>query len=211
MAEHIRYALGESSLGTLLAARSEHGLVAFAFSDERDENIKHLQERFPGAVISEDCDLLRETMMALSALVDHPGRQLEIPLDIRGTDYQKRVWALLRQIPPGTTTYYGDRCSAWRARCSQRDRGDCQQPDRDPDPVPPRGEEGRVPFRLSWRRAAQTCIADAGATGERVRTMLRIAGLAGGGLDAHVEPRHPVAEGNDDDQRLRSACRGTGK
>ena len=117
MAEHLRYALGESSLGTLLAARSEHGLVAFAFSDERDENIKHLQERFPGAVISEDCDLLRETMIALSALVDHPERHLDIPLDIRGTDYQKRVWALLRQIPPGTTTYYG----AIAAQLGERD------------------------------------------------------------------------------------------
>jgi len=53
----------------------------------------------------------------LSALVDHPERELDVPLNFRGTDFQKRVWALLRQIPLGTRTYYG----AIAAQLGERD------------------------------------------------------------------------------------------
>ena len=56
-------------------------------------------------------------MIALSTRSIIPERQLDIPLDIRATDYQKRVWALLRQIPPGTTMYYG----AIAAQLGERD------------------------------------------------------------------------------------------
>ena len=50
---------------------------------------------------------LAETIAALVRLVDHPGQDPAIPLDIHGTDYEKKVWNLLRRIPPGTTTSYG--------------------------------------------------------------------------------------------------------
>jgi AraC family transcriptional regulator of adaptative response/methylated-DNA-[protein]-cysteine methyltransferase len=107
MSEHIRYAWGQSSLGEFIAARSEQGLVAFEFSDKRDETIERLRARFPGALIQEDDEALRGTVDALSAVVDHPERPSDLALDIRGTGYQKRVWELLCQIPAGTTTHYG--------------------------------------------------------------------------------------------------------
>ena len=107
MSEHIRYAWGDSTLGTFVAARSGKGLVAFEFSDERDETMERLRERLPDATLTEDREALRDIVDALSVIVDHPHRQAELALDMRGTEYQQRVWELLRRIPPGSTTTYG--------------------------------------------------------------------------------------------------------
>jgi len=107
MTEHIHYAFGQSSLGEFLAASSEQGLVVFEFVDERGRRVQRLRERFPDAELSEDSAGLRDTLVALSASVDHPERPCTLPLDIRGTDFQKRVWEVLQRIPAGETTYYG--------------------------------------------------------------------------------------------------------
>ncbi len=107
MSEQIRYAWGDSSLGRFIAAASERGLVVFEFSDDHDDTLERLHAGFPGAAIIEDAASLRDTVEALSAVIDHPERPCDLALDIRGTDYQKQVWALLRQIPPGATTNYG--------------------------------------------------------------------------------------------------------
>jgi AraC family transcriptional regulator of adaptative response/methylated-DNA-[protein]-cysteine methyltransferase len=107
MSEHIRYAWGQSSLGEFIAARSEQGLVAFEFSDQRDETIKRLRARFPDAVVTEDHEALRDMIDILSDIVDHPEHRPDLALDVRGTDYQKRVWEILRQIPAGSRTNYG--------------------------------------------------------------------------------------------------------
>jgi AraC family transcriptional regulator, regulatory protein of adaptative response / methylated-DNA-[protein]-cysteine methyltransferase len=107
MTEHIRYAFGQSSLGEFLAASSEQGLVVFEFVDAKDRRVQRLRERFPGAELSEDFAALRDTLAALSESVDHPERPCTLALDIRGTDFQRRVWEILRRIPAGETTYYG--------------------------------------------------------------------------------------------------------
>lgn len=107
MTEHIRYAFGQSSLGEFLAACSEQGLVAFEFVDEKGRRVQRLMERFPDAELSEDSASLQKTLAALSASVDHPERPCALALDIRGSDFQKRVWEILRRIPAGETTYYG--------------------------------------------------------------------------------------------------------
>ncbi|HEY2871471.1 MAG TPA: methylated-DNA--[protein]-cysteine S-methyltransferase, partial [Reyranella sp.] len=69
--------------------------------------VKHLQARFPNVALTEHPAAMAETIVALARLVDHPGRDPGLPLDIHGTDYEKKVWDLLRRIPPGTTTSYG--------------------------------------------------------------------------------------------------------
>jgi AraC family transcriptional regulator of adaptative response/methylated-DNA-[protein]-cysteine methyltransferase len=107
MSEHIRYAWGCSSLGDFLAAASDRGLVAFEFVDERGAILEALHSRFPHAVIEEDGAALADTAEKLAWIVDHPEHDPGIPLDIRGTDYQKRVWEILRGIPAGRTTNYG--------------------------------------------------------------------------------------------------------
>lgn len=101
------YAWGRSSLGDFLAVKSDRGLVAFEFASPDGNAIKELQARFPDVVLAEHPAALAETIAALARLVDHPDQDPAIPLDIHGTDYEKKVWDLLRQIPPGTTTSYG--------------------------------------------------------------------------------------------------------
>ena len=101
------YAWGKSSLGDFIAVKSERGLVAFGFASRDGSAIKELQARLPNVALTEHPAALAETIAALARLVDHPGQDPRLPLDIHGTDYEKKVWDLLRQIPPGTTTSYG--------------------------------------------------------------------------------------------------------
>ena len=107
MSERIRYAWGKSSLGDFIAAVSERGLVAFEFAEHGSPALADLQARLPNAVIEEDGDGLSELVAKLAALVDHPDTDPDIALDPRGSDYQRKVWALLREIPAGETTNYG--------------------------------------------------------------------------------------------------------
>jgi AraC family transcriptional regulator, regulatory protein of adaptative response / methylated-DNA-[protein]-cysteine methyltransferase len=107
MTEHIRYAFGQSSLGAFLAACSPQGLVVFEFVDAQDRRVERLRERFPGAVVEEDRHGLQNMLVTLSETVDHPERPCPVPLDIRGTDFQKQVWEILCRVPPGETTHYG--------------------------------------------------------------------------------------------------------
>jgi AraC family transcriptional regulator of adaptative response/methylated-DNA-[protein]-cysteine methyltransferase len=103
----IRYAWGKSSLGDFIAAMSDRGLVAFEFARRGRDAVSALQERFPNVVIAEDAAGLAHTVAALARVVDHPDQDPGIPLDIRGSDYEKRVWEILRETPAGTTTSYG--------------------------------------------------------------------------------------------------------
>jgi AraC family transcriptional regulator, regulatory protein of adaptative response / methylated-DNA-[protein]-cysteine methyltransferase len=105
--DFLLYAWGKSSLGDFIAAKSDRGLVAFEFASPDGNAVKELQKRFPNVVITEHPVAMAETIAALAHLVDHPDQDPGIPLDVRGTDYEKKVWDLLRQIPAGTTTSYG--------------------------------------------------------------------------------------------------------
>jgi AraC family transcriptional regulator of adaptative response/methylated-DNA-[protein]-cysteine methyltransferase len=107
MSEHIRYALGESSLGDFIAAASDRGLVAFEFGDRHEGLVDALRTRFPNATIAEDGVGLYDIVQKLTAVVDNPQQDPGLALDIRGTDYQKSVWGILREIPAGQTTTYG--------------------------------------------------------------------------------------------------------
>ena len=107
MSDDIRYAWGESSLGDFIAAQSQDGLVAFEFGD-RGAALDRLRQRFPQSALSEDANGMADAIAALSRLVDHPREGADIALDLRGSDYEKQVWNLLREIPAGTTTSYGE-------------------------------------------------------------------------------------------------------
>ncbi len=107
MSEIIRYAFGRGSLGDFLAAASEHGLVAFEFADHAAGAFDEVRQRFPEASFVEDGEGLSRIVAKLAALADQPDADPGIALDPRGSDYQKRVWTMLRQIPAGETTSYG--------------------------------------------------------------------------------------------------------
>jgi AraC family transcriptional regulator of adaptative response/methylated-DNA-[protein]-cysteine methyltransferase len=105
--ERIRFAWGPSSLGEILVASSDKGVVAFEFANDRTDIIVALRKRFPEAVVEADDIGLCSTVLELAHLVDHPDQEPDIALDPRGSDYEKQVWTMLREIPPGETTTYG--------------------------------------------------------------------------------------------------------
>lgn len=108
MSETIRTAWGDSALGDLLIAASDRGLVAVAFADRRDRALAALCHRFADARIMQDATGLARSVAVLRALVDHPEHDPGLPLDLRGTDAERRVWRALRAIPAGTTAHYGE-------------------------------------------------------------------------------------------------------
>ncbi len=103
MANIIRYAFGDSSLGQFLAAASERGLAFVGF----DASLAELEARFPEADLVDDPVALGETIGKLGALIDRAEDNVTIDLDIQGTDFECRVWNALREVPVGTTTTYG--------------------------------------------------------------------------------------------------------
>jgi AraC family transcriptional regulator of adaptative response/methylated-DNA-[protein]-cysteine methyltransferase len=107
MQELIRYAWGKSSLGDFIAAVSDVGLLAFEFGENRKAMLSALENRLPDASVVYDPDGVAGILERLERLVDHPGQDAAIALDMWGSDYQKQVWTMLREIPAGETTSYG--------------------------------------------------------------------------------------------------------
>lgn len=107
-AERLRVAFGRCSLGVVLVASSGKGVAAILMGDDPDSLVKDLQDRFPrAALVGGDRDYERRVATVI-ALVEEPGRGLDLPLDIRGTAFQQRVWNELRRIPPGETATYAE-------------------------------------------------------------------------------------------------------
>jgi len=107
MSESIRYAWGQSSLGDFITAISHEGVVAFEFTERSSEALATLRARFSEATMELDEAGLVEVVRKLADVIERPDLDPSIPLDIRGSDYQKKVWAIVRRIPAGQTTHYG--------------------------------------------------------------------------------------------------------
>jgi AraC family transcriptional regulator of adaptative response/methylated-DNA-[protein]-cysteine methyltransferase len=104
----IKYTIGESSLGLVLIAASTKGVCAIFFGDEPAGLVRDLKKQFPQAQLIADDPGFQELAAKVIALVENPRAELGLPLDIRGTAFQHRVWQALRRIPPGTTASYAD-------------------------------------------------------------------------------------------------------
>lgn len=104
----IRFALGECSLGSILVAQSARGVCAISLGDDPEALLRELQDRFPAAtLIGGDADF--EALVAqVVGLVEAPGTGVDLPLDLRGTAFQQRVWQALREIPAGQTVSYAE-------------------------------------------------------------------------------------------------------
>jgi AraC family transcriptional regulator, regulatory protein of adaptative response / methylated-DNA-[protein]-cysteine methyltransferase len=107
-ATEIRFAVGKSSLGFILVARSERGVCAILLGDDRDALARDLQARFPHARLIGGGTGFAELVSKVVAFVEMPGSGLDLPLDLRGTAFQRRVWQALREIPAGKTVSYVD-------------------------------------------------------------------------------------------------------
>lgn len=104
--ETIRHAAGRCSLGHVLVAATERGVCAILLGDDAAALQAELRGRFPKATL-QDAGPDAEWLAEVVAFVDHPGSDaLALPLDIRGTVFQRRVWEVLRAIPPGETLSY---------------------------------------------------------------------------------------------------------
>jgi AraC family transcriptional regulator of adaptative response/methylated-DNA-[protein]-cysteine methyltransferase len=104
----IRFAVGECSLGSILVARSERGVCAILLGDDREALARDLQDRFPRArLIGGDADF-EDLVTRVIGFVEAPGLGFDLPLDLRGTAFQQRVWQALRGIPAGETASYAD-------------------------------------------------------------------------------------------------------
>jgi AraC family transcriptional regulator, regulatory protein of adaptative response / methylated-DNA-[protein]-cysteine methyltransferase len=104
----IRFAVGECSLGSILVARSDLGVCAILLGDDPDALARDLQERFPRAVLIGGDAEFEQTVAKVVGFVEAPGLGLDLPLDVRGTAFQQRVWQALREIPPGKTASYAE-------------------------------------------------------------------------------------------------------
>ncbi len=104
--EEIRFAVGQCSLGAILVASSKKGVASILLGSDPDELVRKLQDRFPKAkVIGADGDY--EALVArVVGFVEAPSLGLDLPLDVRGTAFQQRVWRALREIPAGQTVSY---------------------------------------------------------------------------------------------------------
>lgn len=104
--EQIRFAVGESSLGSILVAASAKGVCAIMMGDDPHALLRELQDRFANATLL-GADAAFELLVAqVVGAVEAPRLGLSLPLDVRGTAFQRRVWKALTRIPPGATMSY---------------------------------------------------------------------------------------------------------
>jgi AraC family transcriptional regulator of adaptative response/methylated-DNA-[protein]-cysteine methyltransferase len=104
--EEISYGTGKCALGSLLVAASDNGLVSIIVRDKAADLVKELRSRLPKAVLTRDEAGCRELVSNVATYIAWPHGRFKLPLDIRGTDFQKRVWDEVRKIPLGQTSTY---------------------------------------------------------------------------------------------------------
>jgi AraC family transcriptional regulator of adaptative response/methylated-DNA-[protein]-cysteine methyltransferase len=106
--ETIRIAFADCPFGRLLVGATRRGVCFLGFAEPDEALEGDLRRRFPRAEIVEDRDGLATTLGAVLAFLEEPRHALDLPLDLRGTAFQTRVWEALRSIPPGETRTYGE-------------------------------------------------------------------------------------------------------
>ena len=102
----IRFAVGEASLGAVLVAATDKGVCAITLGDDPEALVRDLQDRFPRAEFKGGDAEFERTIAEVVGMVEAPAQRLDLPLDIRGTAFQQKVWAALQTIPPGKTATY---------------------------------------------------------------------------------------------------------
>jgi AraC family transcriptional regulator of adaptative response/methylated-DNA-[protein]-cysteine methyltransferase len=104
----IRFALGECSLGAILVAATDKGVSAITLGDDPQELVRAFQDDFPNAqLVGGDKDFER-IVAAVVGFVEGAPSEFKLPLDVRGTAFQQRVWQALRDIPAGKTASYSE-------------------------------------------------------------------------------------------------------
>jgi AraC family transcriptional regulator, regulatory protein of adaptative response / methylated-DNA-[protein]-cysteine methyltransferase len=108
MDELILFSTARGTLGMVLAARSERGLCALLLGDDAATLVRELRGRFPGADLREDDVTLAPLLETVTDFLARPGSALDLPLDLRGSEFEQRVWRALQEIPAGAVETYGE-------------------------------------------------------------------------------------------------------
>ncbi|WP_248741774.1 MULTISPECIES: bifunctional DNA-binding transcriptional regulator/O6-methylguanine-DNA methyltransferase Ada [unclassified Pseudomonas] len=104
----IRFAVGQCSLGAILVAQSDRGICAILLGDDPHQLVCDLQDQFRRAnLIGADAEF-EQLIAHVVGFIEAPAIGLDLPLDVRGTAFQERVWQALREIPVGSTASYAD-------------------------------------------------------------------------------------------------------
>lgn len=106
MTQTIRYAVSQCSLGSVLVAATNRGICAVFLGDDADTLLRDLRNRFHDANLV--AATLEQQVAQVVAMIEKPTRDSKLPLDLHGTEFQKRVWESLRRIPLGRTSSYRD-------------------------------------------------------------------------------------------------------
>jgi len=104
----IRFAVGQCTLGAILVAQSERGICAILLGDDPDALVRNLQDQFPKAQFVGGDAGFEALIAQVVGFIEAPSIGLNLPLDVRGTAFQERVWQALRDIPPGVTVSYAE-------------------------------------------------------------------------------------------------------
>ena len=104
----IMFAIAQSALGALLVARSARGVCAISLGDDPEPLLRELQERFPRAQLVGGDAGFEQLVAQVVGFVEAPQLGLDLPLDIRGTAFQQRVWEALCKVPAGETVSYAE-------------------------------------------------------------------------------------------------------
>jgi len=104
----LHFAIGECSLGSILVAASRKGIAAIFLGSDPETLLHDLEDRFPKANLIGGDPAFEDVMAKVVGLVEAPETGLSLPLDVRGTAFQHRVWQALREIPAGTTATYSE-------------------------------------------------------------------------------------------------------
>ena len=103
----ILFAVGQCSLGAILVAQSARGVCAILLGDDPDNLVRDLQDQFPKASLVGADHSFEQWVAQVVGFIEEPALGLDLPLDLRGTAFQERVWQALRDIPLGSTVSYG--------------------------------------------------------------------------------------------------------
>ncbi|MBV8566533.1 MAG: bifunctional DNA-binding transcriptional regulator/O6-methylguanine-DNA methyltransferase Ada [Methylobacteriaceae bacterium] len=106
--QSIRFAVGECSLGSILVAATEKGVCAIEFGDDPEALVRNLQDRFPKARLIGADKAFEEIVAKVVGFIEAPAQGFDLPLDVRGTAFERRVWQALRDIPVGATVSYSE-------------------------------------------------------------------------------------------------------
>jgi AraC family transcriptional regulator, regulatory protein of adaptative response / methylated-DNA-[protein]-cysteine methyltransferase len=104
----IRFAVGQCSLGAILVGATDRGVCSILLGDDPDVLVHDLESRFPKAQLIGGDKEFEQWVAKVVGLVEAPRQGFDLPLDVRGTAFQQRVWKALKEIPAGSTASYTD-------------------------------------------------------------------------------------------------------